>query len=444
MAKIIDENGFWEIKSNPITKEGVFPYLGRSISPQLDPDRIYNVYRSFDELSSAETLKSFDGVPFINDHEMIGDGFTRYDQRPAAGVLMNPVAESGMVRGDLKIFSEALKDAITNGKKELSLGYKCEYALLPGEWNGIKYDAIQRNIRGNHIALVDRGRMGADVRVYDAFAGVTCDAAEIIEEVIETAQDNNPNKGEQSMAEENKKPDAEETGKAKDERVDKRKLIDEVGGILKDKVSEEVWRTVIGKIEKAAYNDSETGKATDEEETKEQQEKEDKEFEDIKKDIAELKEETAEDKKCGKDEFFDVPKTVKLINKMKADGDISTEAAEKLLKGLESGHYRRAEHATDSFAEIEKSITAKIDCRNALHDALTPHIGEFACDGWTVEDVAKYGCEKLGLDAADGNAVATVKGYLAGCTKAKKEYALDAAAPVKGRSSFLADYLNGK
>jgi hypothetical protein len=285
--------------------------------------------------------------------------------------------------------------------------------------------------------------MGADVRVYDAFAGVTCDAAEIIEEVTETAQDNNPNKGEQSMAEENKKPDAEETDKAEDERVDKRKLIDEVGGILKDKVSEEVWRTVIGKIEKAAYNDSETSKATDEEETKEQQKKEDKEFEDIKKDVAELKEEVAEDKKCG-DEFFDAPKTVKLINQMKAAGEISAEAAEKLTKGLESGHYRRAEHATDSFAEIEKSITAKIDCRNALHDALTPHIGEFACDGWTVEDVAKYGCEKLGLDAADGNAVATVKGYLAGCTKAKKEYALDAAAPVKGRSTFLADYLNGK
>jgi hypothetical protein len=114
MAKIVDENGFWEIKSNPITKEGVFPYLGKSISPMLEPEKIYNVYRAFSELSNPDTLKSFDGVPFINDHEMIGEGFTDYDKRPAAGVLMNPVAESGIVRGDLKIFSEELKDAIMN------------------------------------------------------------------------------------------------------------------------------------------------------------------------------------------------------------------------------------------------------------------------------------------------------------------------------------------
>ena len=442
MSKIVDDNGFWEIKANPITKEGVFPYLGKSISPQLEPERIYQVYRGFDELSNPDTLKSFDGVPFINDHEMIGDGFTRYDQRPAAGVLMNPTADNGMIRGDLKIFSEELKNAITNGKKELSLGYKCEYALVPGEWNGIKYDAIQRNIRGNHIALVNRGRMGADVRVYDS--GITMDAAEIIEEVTETVN-NNPDKGEKTMAEEKNKPEVEETEKGvagEDESVDKRKLIDEIGGILKDKVSEEVWRTIIGKIEKAAYNASENGKATDEEETKEDG-KEEAKAEDSEAAEKEGEETEAEDKKCG-DEFFDAPKTVKLINQMKAAGEISAEAAEKLTKGLESGHYRRAENATDSFAEVEKAITKKIDSRNALHDALTPHIGDFACDGWTLEDVAKYGCEKLGLDAADGAEVATVKGYLAGCTKTQKEYAMDAAVTASPkRSSFLDKYVNG-
>lgn len=42
---------------------------------------------------------------------------------------------------------------------------------------------------------------------------------------------------------------------------DKRKLIDEVGGILKDKVDEEVWRTVIGKLEKLSYEPSEDDKA---------------------------------------------------------------------------------------------------------------------------------------------------------------------------------------
>ena len=45
------------------------------------------------------------------------------------------------------------------------------------------------------------------------------------------------------------------------ENEDKRKIIDEVGGILKDKVDEEVWRTVIGKLEKLSYEPSEDDKA---------------------------------------------------------------------------------------------------------------------------------------------------------------------------------------
>lgn len=52
-----------------------------------------------------------------------------------------------------------------------------------------------------------------------------------------------------------------ECDKASNEDVDKRKLIDEVGGILKGKVDEEVWRTIIGKIEKVAYDKSEAGTA---------------------------------------------------------------------------------------------------------------------------------------------------------------------------------------
>lgn len=45
------------------------------------------------------------------------------------------------------------------------------------------------------------------------------------------------------------------------EKVDKRRLIDEVGGILKNRVDEEIWRTIIGKIEQIAYNESEAGTA---------------------------------------------------------------------------------------------------------------------------------------------------------------------------------------
>lgn len=62
--------------------------------------------------------------------------------------------------------------------------------------------------------------------------------------------------------EEDKKEEEKADNKcAKNEDVDKRKLIDEVGGILKGKVDDEIFRTIIGKLEKVAYDKSEAGTA---------------------------------------------------------------------------------------------------------------------------------------------------------------------------------------
>ena len=51
-------------------------------------------------------------------------------------------------------------DAIKNGRMEISLGYDVDLDFSPGCHNGVNYDAIQKNIINNHIALVDRGRAG--------------------------------------------------------------------------------------------------------------------------------------------------------------------------------------------------------------------------------------------------------------------------------------------
>ena len=67
------------------------------------------------------------------------------------------------------------------------------------------------------------------------------------------------------------------------EKVDKRKLIDEVGGILKGKVDDEIIRTIIKKMEEASYNDSEASadnkkvKNEDDEEKKIDNEEDEKE-----------------------------------------------------------------------------------------------------------------------------------------------------------------------
>ena len=433
MAKIVDENGFWLIKSNPITKEGVFPYLGRTISPQLEPNKIYSVYRSFDELSDPETLKSFDGVPFINDHEMIGKGFTPYDKRQAAGVLMNPVAQNGMVRGDLKIFSESLKDTISGGKKELSLGYKCDYELCAGEWNGQPYDAVQKNIRGNHIALVDKGRMGADVRVYDGF---TFDAVDFEAEQSPDIEHQN-RKGNEMSEEEKKDLETEKTEKkVEDEKVDKRKLIDEIGAFLKDKkLSDEDIRFVIGKAEELSYNKSESGNADDEEET-EVEKKTETEVNETEEKKDDKTEDACGKDKCGKDMFYDAPKVEKLIDQLQAGGKLTVE---NLREGLNGTLYQRRGDGTDSASDLIREY----DRRNALVKDLEPIIGAFSCDGMTTEEVAAYACGKLGL--GHENAVPAVNGYIAAWKKSRKTYSLDSAeknAPVGGLSDNLKSYLN--
>ena len=61
----------------------------------------------------------------------------------------------------------------------------------------------------------------------------------------------------------------EDEEEKENEEVDKRELIREIGGILKGKVDEETWRTVIGKVEKASYNDSLDDKDNEEEDIEE-------------------------------------------------------------------------------------------------------------------------------------------------------------------------------
>lgn len=178
-ARIVDQNGFFEVKRNPISKVGVFPYSGRSIGGE-EPDRIYHVYRPAEELGSAECIESFKLLPFVDEHHMVGDGGMPAEQKGVHGTTGEDVFfEDGTLYSNLKVFSNALANLIEGGKRELSCGYRCEYEFAPGEYNGVKYDAIQRNIRGNHLALVEEGRMGKEVAVLDSMV-FTFDAKEFL------------------------------------------------------------------------------------------------------------------------------------------------------------------------------------------------------------------------------------------------------------------------
>lgn len=174
-----DLNGWLEVKDNPISKVGVFDYLGFEIGAPI-PEKIYKVYRPQEELASTETINSFKLMPFVDEHEMLGKDGTPAETKGIQGVIGERVYfEYPYLRGNIKILSNSALNQIEGGKIELSPGYRCVYDFTPGEFNGERYDAIQRHIRANHLALVDEGRTGADVAVQD-HSVITIDTKELI------------------------------------------------------------------------------------------------------------------------------------------------------------------------------------------------------------------------------------------------------------------------
>lgn len=125
------------------------------------------------------------------------------------------------------------------------------------------------------------------------------------ENILPNVKKNNAKEQEMALLEElkklinnvenNKGEEMNEKKEVDNQKVDKRKIIDEIGGLLKGKVDEELWRTIIGKAEKLSYNESEAGTSDNacEDDTKDKQQekvknetKEDnKEYEELKKDI---------------------------------------------------------------------------------------------------------------------------------------------------------------
>jgi 8-oxo-dGTP pyrophosphatase MutT (NUDIX family) len=201
----MDLNGWYEVKDNPISKVGVFPYSGRAIGhPDLDPDRMYNVYRPEEELSDPETVTSFQLVPFVDDHPaaMLGPGeldLPTVDGKPAQGVIGEQVYYSnGYLYANLKLFTDRVAQALQAGKRQVSAGFRCMYDRVAGEFNGQPYDFIQRNIRGNHVALVNAGRMGPEVAVLDHFT-FSFDSEELVK-MADPVKDETDAAGGESMS----------------------------------------------------------------------------------------------------------------------------------------------------------------------------------------------------------------------------------------------------
>ncbi len=141
-----------------VTRTGVFTYknMDGSIHRELrHPDDVF-IKASFD------TLKA---IPITMRHPS-----RLVDAETAKSVSIGTTGETVYPDGDLILLSFTITDKasiqmIEDGERELSLGYESDLLNEPGQYNGIDYDFRQTNIVYNHLAVVDKGRAGADARI---------------------------------------------------------------------------------------------------------------------------------------------------------------------------------------------------------------------------------------------------------------------------------------
>lgn len=150
-----------------VARTGVQLYAGYEVGkPEM---AVVRVYRPDTEVFSRDTMASFAHRPVTNDHPaepVTSDNWKVH----AVGNTADEIARDGsFVRVPLMVSDAAAIADIEKGKRELSAGYTCDLAFEAGQTaDGEAYDAIQKNIRANHVAIVQRGRAGSEVRIGDA------------------------------------------------------------------------------------------------------------------------------------------------------------------------------------------------------------------------------------------------------------------------------------
>jgi hypothetical protein len=153
------DNG-WLRLDGTLTRVGVFDYRQHDGTTRRE-------LRLPEEVFHEDALTSFELVPVTIDHppEILDSKNTSRFQK---GTVSKIRRDGANLVGTILLTDQAAVDqALKGGRKQLSCGYHCDLDETPGVTNGIpgvadgtRYDAVQRNVRGNHLALVHRARAG--------------------------------------------------------------------------------------------------------------------------------------------------------------------------------------------------------------------------------------------------------------------------------------------
>ena len=144
-------------------RTGAQDYYANEIYADSKDDRIVKVMRDAKEVFSPETIASFENKPVTCEHpeeDVTPDNFKQYSVGFARDIHQGRVDGEDVLLGNLIITDpETINDIENDIRTELSCGYTCD--ITDDE------NPRQINIRGNHIALCEKGRAG-NARIVDS------------------------------------------------------------------------------------------------------------------------------------------------------------------------------------------------------------------------------------------------------------------------------------
>lgn len=326
-----DSNGFLIIKDNPIAKAGVFDYLLSELKQDIEPkdDKVVKVYRPFSELIRIKD--SFANKPIKMNHHWVGDECETADGAIGSNITIDENNE--YLRADLIIYNPKLIEAIeTNELVELSPAYTGKEIAENGRYNGEAYEYKQELGEVNHLAVVEIGRSGKDLKIYDDKSRIG-DFMRFKDRLMERFS---------------KFLDSEIDAKAdeeckEDETLDRREIVKEIMAISAKPVEEfeggedEKLETIAKLAEKLAYDETADEDETEKKADSDEEKKADEETESDKIDIDEVAEAVAE---------------------------VVEKVTEQKLKEFADSQRKEAKKISDAYSEVKKALGGDFDSSN--------------------------------------------------------------------------------
>ena len=355
-----DSNGFLIIKDNPIAKAGVFDYLLSELKQDIEPkdDKVVKVYRPFSELIRVKD--SFSNKPIKMFHHWVGDECETADGAIGSNITIDEANE--YLRADLIIYNPKLIEAIEKNELiELSPAYTGKEIAENGRYNGEAYEFKQELGEVNHLAVVEIGRSGKDLKIYDSKSNIgavmkfkdmfIAKLSKFIDSEMEAKADEA----------ESEKADSDTSAEIAREIITiANKSDDEFAGGIDEKI--EAILTLAKKLnEPLADETSEAEKVADEAETQDSE--------------AEAKADEGESIAESEINIDEIAEAV---------AEVVEKVTEQKLKEFADSQRKEAKKISDAYSEVKKALGSDFDSKNM-----------------SVDEIYKFGYEALSKSTLD-------------------------------------------